>query len=127
MNESIQAKLIDYTKEINEIKNAGIKYRPSKADIEIERLVNEKFYNPYDVLLLEASATDDDLKKQFRALSLLLHPDRCKDPRASEAFTIVEQAHKTLLDSEKKKVYLRIMREAKERAIFEREKENKRR
>jgi DnaJ family protein C protein 8 len=39
----------------------------------------------------------------------------------------VEQAHKTLLDGEKKNIYLRIMREARDRATFEREKENKKR
>lgn len=120
--DSLQSKLNEYTKEINDIKNTAIRYRPTKADVELDRLLNEKFYNPYDVLLLEASATDDDLKKQYRTLSLLLHPDRCKDPRAKEAFQIVEQSHKTLLDGEKKKVYLRIMREGKERAIFERNK-----
>jgi heptaprenylglyceryl phosphate synthase len=31
---------------------------------------------------------------------------------------MIEQSHKTLLDPEKKKVYQRIMREAKERATF---------
>lgn len=80
------------------IKNKGINQIPTKADIEIDRLLNEKFYNPYDVLLMNANATDDDLKKQYRTFSLLLHPDRCKDPRAKDAFHVVEQSHKTLLD-----------------------------
>ena len=59
---------------------------------------------------MNASANDEDLKKQYRAFSLLLHPDRCKDVRAKDAFHVVEQAHKTLIDPEKRKVYLRIMR-----------------
>ena len=121
-DQKVQEKLKEYKKEISEIKDAGIRYKPAKADIEIERLLNEKFYNPYDVLLLNANATDDDLKKQYRAFSLLLHPDRCKDPRATDAFHTIEQSHKTLVDPHKKKVYLRIMREAKERPTFEREK-----
>ena len=79
---NIQSKLNDYTKEINDLKSGGIKYKPSKADVEMDRLLNQKFYNPYDVLLLEGSANDEDIKKQYRSLSLLLHPDRCKDPRA---------------------------------------------
>ena len=77
--------------------------------------------------MLTAQANEEDLKKQYRAYSLLLHPDRCKDPRAKDAFHVIEQAHKTLMDPEKKKVYLRVMREAKERATFERERENKKR
>jgi DnaJ family protein C protein 8 len=47
-----------------------------------------------------------------------LHPDKCKDPRSKDAWHVVEQAHKTLIDPEKKKVYLRIMREAMDRAQF---------
>ena len=42
---------------------------------------------------------------------MILHPDRCKDPRAKDAWHAVEQAHKTLCDPDKRKVYLRIMRE----------------
>lgn len=40
---------------------------------------------------------------------------------------MVEQAFKTLMDPEKRKVYQRIMREARERVEYERKKENKRR
>jgi len=40
---------------------------------------------------------------------------------------MVEQAYKTLMDPEKRKVYQRIMREARERVEYERKKENKRR
>ena len=56
-----------------------------------------------------------------------MHPDRCSDPRAKDAFFIVDKAYKTLIDPEKKKIYMRIMKEAKERTEFEREKESKRR
>ena len=40
---------------------------------------------------------------------------------------MVEQAYKTLMDTEKRKVYQRIMREARERVEYERKKENKKR
>jgi DnaJ family protein C protein 8 len=90
-------------------------------------LTNEKFYNPYDVLLLDGSATEDEMKRQYRAFALVLHPDKCKDPRAKDAWHTVEQAHKTLNDPDKRKVYLRIMREARDKTEFERDKENKKR
>ena len=51
-----------------------------------------------------------------------MHPDKCKDVRAKDAFYVVESAYKTLKDEEKRKVYLRIMREAKERTEYERAK-----
>lgn len=57
----------------------------------------------------------------------MIHPDKCKDSRAYEAFHMVDQAYKTLMDTEKRKVYQRIMREARERVEYDRKKENKRR
>ena len=77
--------------------------------------------------MLDGTASDEEIKKQFRNFAILLHPDKCKDPRAKDAWHTVEQAHKTLNEPEKKKVYLRIMKEAKERTEFERAKENKKR
>ena len=66
--------------------------------MEIERLLNEKFYNPYDVLQLDDSATEEEIKKQYKNFSIVLHPDKCKDPRTKDAWHVVEQAHKTLID-----------------------------
>ena len=56
-----------------------------------------------------------------------MHPDKCRDSRASESFHVLDLAYKTLLNADKRKVYQRVMREAKERVEFERNKENKRR
>lgn len=42
-------------------------------------------------------------------------------------FFIVDKAYKTLMDPEKRKIYMRIMKEAKERTEFERDKDNKKR
>jgi DnaJ family protein C protein 8 len=58
---------------------------------------------------------------------MILHPDKCKDPRASDAFHTIDQAYKLLQDQDKRKVYVRIMREAREKTEYERVKENKRR
>lgn len=52
-----QKKLEQFEKEIGEL-SSGIKAKNMKAEDELERLMNEKFYNPYDVLLLDSSATD---------------------------------------------------------------------
>jgi DnaJ homolog subfamily C member 8 len=125
--EKTRQQISDYSREIDAIKYKSIKSKGLKADVEIDRLTNEKFYNPYDVLQLEPAATEDEIKKQYKAFAMILHPDKCKDPRAKDAWHAVEQAHKTLCDPDKRKVYLRIMHEARERTEFEREKENKRR
>jgi len=93
----------------------------------LERLIIESFRNPYDVLILGPDASEDEIKKQYRNFSIILHPDKCKDERAKDAFFIVDHAYKTLMDPFKKKIYIRIMKEARERAEYDRQKENKRR
>jgi DnaJ family protein C protein 8 len=60
-------------------------------------------------------------------LSILIHPDKCKHERASDAFHILEQAYKTLMDSDKRRMYQRVMREARDRVEATRRKENIRR
>jgi curved DNA-binding protein CbpA len=39
---------------------------------------------------LNGEATDDEIKKQYRNFTLILHPDKCKDERAKDGFFIVE-------------------------------------
>jgi DnaJ homolog subfamily C member 8 len=111
--EKTRQQISEYSREIDAIKYKSIKAKTLKADVEIDRLTNEKFYNPYDVLQLDSAATEDEIKKQYKTFAMVLHPDKCKDPRAKDAWHAVEQAHKTLCDPDKRKVYLRIMREAK--------------
>ena len=100
------------------------------SEAQLERLCSrEKWVNPYEVLLLGVEASDEEIRSRFKKLSLLVHPDKCPgdEPRALQAFHIIETAYKTLLDGEKKKVYQRVMREARERVDLERRQENRRR
>ncbi|KAM4698896.1 dnaJ homolog subfamily C member 8 [Discoglossus pictus] len=61
--------------------------------------------NPYEVLQLDPEATDEEIKKRFRQLSILVHPDKNQDDtdRAQKAFEAVDKAYKRLLDQEQKK------------------------
>ena len=57
------------------------------SEVQLERLCGrEKWVNPYEVLLLGPEATDEIVRSKFRKLSILLHPDRCRDERALQAF-----------------------------------------
>lgn len=57
------------------------------SEVQLERLcAREKWVNPYEVLLIGPDASEDAIKSKFRKLSLLLHPDRCRDERALQAF-----------------------------------------
>ncbi|KAI4883917.1 hypothetical protein NFI96_025365 [Prochilodus magdalenae] len=61
--------------------------------------------NPFEVLQIDPEATDEELKKRFRQLSILVHPDKNQDDpdRAQQAFEAVDKAYKLLLEPEQKK------------------------
>uniref|UniRef100_A0A8D2ZKW1 DnaJ (Hsp40) homolog, subfamily C, member 8 n=1 Tax=Scophthalmus maximus TaxID=52904 RepID=A0A8D2ZKW1_SCOMX len=72
--------------------------------------------NPFEVLQIDPDATDDALKKRFRALSILVHPDKNQDDqeRSQKAFEAVDKAYKLLLDPEQKKRALDVIQAGQE-------------
>ena len=60
----------------------------------------------YAVLGVPASATQDEIKKQYRKLASKHHPDKnASDPKAAETFKGISEAYQTLGDAEKRKQY----------------------
>lgn len=94
------------------------------SEKQIERLFSQVWKNPFDCLLLDRDATEDEIKKRYKLFSLALHPDKCSHEQATEAFEIVKQAYQTLMSVEKRKIFQRIMREAFEKTMFERKMDN---
>ncbi|KAL6473901.1 hypothetical protein MHYP_G00174620 [Metynnis hypsauchen] len=72
--------------------------------------------NPFEVLQIDPDATDEELKKRFRQLSILVHPDKNQDDpdRAQQAFEAVDKAYKLLLDTEQKKRIIDVIHAGKE-------------
>jgi len=65
--------------------------------------MNETFY---DVLEVPDTASMDEIKKSYRRLSMLNHPDKNKNnPEATAKFQKISEAYETLGDSEKKNEY----------------------
>ena len=57
----------------------------------------------YEILGVERTATDDEIKKAYRKLALTYHPDRnCGDQEAEEKFKEINLAYEVLGDSEKR-------------------------
>ncbi|KAD6453920.1 hypothetical protein R6Q59_015685 [Mikania micrantha] len=66
----------------------------------------------YGILKIEPSADDIAIKKQYRKLALLLHPDKNNFPGSTDAFKLIGEAQRVLLDREK-----RLIHDSKRRAF----------
>ncbi|CAN1332025.1 Protein HLJ1 [Linum perenne] len=68
-----------------------------------DKKINNHHHDWYSILQLDPRTNDLDLiKKQYRRLALLLHPDKNKFPFADQAFKLVADAWAVLSDSSKK-------------------------
>ena len=59
----------------------------------------------YEVLSVERSANDEQLKKSFRRLAMKFHPDRNPDAEAQEKFKEAKEAYEILSDGQKRAAY----------------------
>jgi len=63
------------------------------------------FPDYYKKLGLRKSATKDEIKKSFRRLALLYHPDKNKSPDAHERFIVINQAYLVLSNDDSRFSY----------------------
>ncbi|GJP43965.1 hypothetical protein CLOM_g3363 [Closterium sp. NIES-68] len=59
----------------------------------------------FSVLQVDARTDEGGIKKRYRQLALLLHPDKNKSQKAQEAFRYVKEAHTVLTDGNKRAVF----------------------
>src|SRR5258708_38275256 len=60
----------------------------------------------YAVMGVAASATQDEIKKQYRKLAAKHHPDKNQgDPKAADRFKEISEAYQVIGDEEKRKQY----------------------
>jgi len=69
----------------------------------VQRVKKCKDY--YAILEVTKEATDADIKKAYRKLALMMHPDKNPAPGADEAFKAVSQAFSCLSDQDKRRHY----------------------
>jgi len=59
----------------------------------------------YEILGVSKDASESDIKKAYRKLSLQYHPDRNHDPEAVEKYKVINEAHEILSDHQKREQY----------------------
>lgn len=59
----------------------------------------------YEVLGVDEDASEQEIKKAYRKMSLQYHPDRNTDPEAETMFKEINEAHETLSDESKRQQY----------------------
>ena len=75
----------------------------AEREREISRILHSMRIDPVSILQLSVALSAEDIKKQYRRLSLLVHPDRCPDSLkadAQRAFTMLNNCKKDLEDKD---------------------------
>lgn len=65
----------------------------------------QSFINYYEVLGISSDASEQEIKKAFRALAKIYHPDINSDPQTSQRFLAIEQAYEILSDAQKRAAF----------------------
>lgn len=116
-----------FMNEVTSIKSSKMKKIEDKAgtpDELVERLTTTVFESAYQVLILTPEATESEVTKQYRRLSVLIHPDKCKLDGASEAFQVLSKAYAQTKDVNYVDKYIDIVGPARTRVRKRREAEN---
>uniref|UniRef100_A0A8C3TML6 DnaJ homolog subfamily C member 1 n=1 Tax=Catharus ustulatus TaxID=91951 RepID=A0A8C3TML6_CATUS len=75
------------------------------GDLELFDLVEEVPRNFYDFLGVQQDASSADIRKAYRKLSLILHPDKNKDENAEIQFRQLVAIYEVLKDEERRQRY----------------------
>jgi len=87
---------------------------------EIDRVMAAFKLNPFEILNVRTDATSQEVKKQYRELSRLVHPDKCRKEireTAQKAFAKLATAKTDLLDEKKREDLNKIVYEARTRLV----------
>ncbi|CAM1295700.1 DNAJC8 (predicted) [Pycnogonum litorale] len=104
--------------EVKQIEKRDSVFTPHQ---QIERLLRpgSTYFNlnPFEVLQIDPETPVENIKKQYRKLSILVHPDKNQDnkEKAEKAFEIVSKAWKNLENETTRNRALEIVEEAKAR------------
>ncbi|KAH7650137.1 DNAJ-like protein [Cryptosporidium bovis] len=84
------------------------------SEEEIYRITSRIFTNSYEILNIPINSDESIINKKYRKLSLLIHPDKTKHSKASEAFDILNKAYQELQKAENRTKYKNVWKRAHE-------------
>ncbi len=87
----------EFQESLKELKALASKDGPTTGYEIVQRLVSDTYLNPYDVLMLGPEASEEEIKKQHRTLSLMTHPDKNQHEKAADAFHSAIFFHASIL------------------------------
>ncbi|KAH0906948.1 hypothetical protein HID58_038775, partial [Brassica napus] len=96
-----------------------------ERDNEVVRILSCFKLNPFEHLNLSFDSSTDDVKRQYRKISLMVHPDKCKHPQAQEAFGALAKAQQLLLNDQERDYILTQVHAAKQELKMKRKKQLK--
>ncbi|CAG9471859.1 unnamed protein product [Plasmodium vivax] len=113
----------DFLKDIENISSTmenqqeGKKLNKGDAQSEIARLLANKNSSPFEIFDIHEDINMEMIKSKYRRLSVLIHPDKCKIEKASEAFHILNKAYEELKRDDIKEQYKSVYETAKKNII----------
>ncbi|KAJ8664332.1 hypothetical protein QAD02_005994 [Eretmocerus hayati] len=116
--EKTDEKFNEFYSEVKEIEKRDSVLTPKQ---QIDRLLRpgSSYFNlnPFEVLQIDPTVDLDEIKKKYRRMSILVHPDKNQDDveRAQQAFEIVNTAWKILECDETRAKCMDVIEEAKAR------------
>lgn len=64
----------------------------------------------YEILEVDRDASEEEIRRAYRALAKRYHPDVCDDEHASERFAVIGKAYRVLGDTETRRKYDELLR-----------------
>ncbi|CAG4941210.1 unnamed protein product [Parnassius apollo] len=80
---------------------------PATGEEAMKRLLACKGKDPYSILGVSVTCTDDEIKRYYRRQAFLVHPDKNQQPGAEEAFKILQHAFDLIGEPERREAYER--------------------
>ncbi|XP_068898991.1 dnaJ homolog dnj-5 [Tenebrio molitor] len=78
---------------------------PTTGEEAMKRLLACKGKDPYSILGVTPTCTDDDIKRYYKRQAFLVHPDKNQQPGAEEAFKILVHAFDMIGEPERRAAY----------------------